>query len=291
MTPVMKRAAALARNSTGPATSSGHGLLYGDGIFEGIRVYNRRIFRHEAHLDRLYASAQALALQIPLSRAAMKAAVEETVRRNQREDAYIRLIVTRGAGELGIDPRSCPAPSIIVIVNDVRVYPKELYAGGISVMTSATRQVSHEAVDPRIKSLNYLKNILAKIDAQQAGAHEAIMLNTQGFIAECSADNLFVVRNGQLLTPSPQDGALEGITRGVILELAGEARVPAAEAHLTRYDLYVADEAFVTGTGAELMPVTSADGRAIADAKPGPITARLTQAFHALVRNEGDPLW
>jgi branched-chain amino acid aminotransferase len=268
-----------------------HGLLYGDGVFEGIRVYNRRIFRHEAHLDRLYASAQALALQIPLSRAAMKAAVEETVRRNQREDAYIRLIVTRGAGELGIDPRSCPRPSVIIIVNDVRVYPKELYAGGITVMTAATRQVSHEAVDPRIKSLNYLKNILAKIDAQQAGAHEAIMLNAQGFIAECTADNLFAVRDGQLLTPSPHDGALAGITRGVILELAGEARIPAAEARLTRYDLYTADEAFVTGTGAELMPVTTADGRPIADGKPGPVTKRLTEAFHALARNEGDALW
>ena len=268
-----------------------HGLLYGDGVFEGIRVYNRRIFRHRAHLERLYDSARALALTIPLSIDQMGAAVEETVRRNEREDAYIRLIVTRGAGELGIDPHSCPTPSVIVIVSDVRVYPRELYAGGIKVMTSATRQVSHEAIDPRIKSLNYLKNILAKIDAQQAGAHEAIMLNAEGFIAECTADNLFVIRGGRLLTPSPQDGALGGITRGAVLELAGEARVPAAEARLTRYDLYTADEAFVTGTGAELMPVATADGRPIADGKPGPITRRLTEAFHALVRNEGNPLW
>ncbi len=268
-----------------------HGLLYGDGVFEGIRAYSRRIFRHDAHIDRLYASAQALALKIPLERAEMRAAVEETVRRNRRDDVYIRLVVTRGVGELGIDPLSCPRPSVIIIVNDVRVYPRELYAGGIKVMTSATRQVSHEAVDPRIKSLNYLKNILAKIDAQQAGAHEAIMLNAEGFIAECTADNLFVTRGGQLLTPSPQDGALGGITRGVILELAGEARIPAAESRLTRYDLYTADEAFVTGTGAELMPVTTADGRPIGDGKPGPITQRLTEAFHALVRREGQPLW
>ena len=268
-----------------------HGLLYGDGVFEGIRVYNRRIFRHRAHLERLYDSARALALAIPLTIDEMGAAVEETVRRNEREDAYIRLIVTRGAGELGIDPHSCPTPSVIVIVSDVRVYPRELYAGGIKVMTSATRQVSHEAIDPRIKSLNYLKNILAKIDAQQAGAHEAIMLNAEGFIAECTADNLFVIRGGRLLTPSPQDGALGGITRGAVLELAGEARVPAAEARLTRYDLYTADEAFVTGTGAELMPVATADGRPIADGRPGPITRRLTDAFHALVRNEGKPLW
>jgi len=268
-----------------------HGLLYGDGVFEGIRVYNRRIFRLDAHLDRLYASAQALALKIPLARGEMAAAVEDTVRRNQRDDVYVRLVVTRGVGELGIDPLSCPRPSVIIIANDVRVYPRELYAGGIKVMTSATRQVSHEAVDPRIKSLNYLKNILAKIDAQQAGAHEAIMLNTDGFIAECTADNLFIVRGGQLFTPSPQDGALGGITRGVILELAAEARIPGAEARLTRYDLYTADEAFVSGTGAELMPISSADGRPLADGRPGPITTRLTAAFHALVRNEGKPLW
>jgi branched-chain amino acid aminotransferase len=239
----------------------------------------------------LYASAQALALQIPLSPAEMRAAVEETVRRNQRDDVYIRLVVTRGVGELGIDPLSCPRPSVIIIVNDVRVYPRELYAGGIKVMTSATRQVSHEAVDPRIKSLNYLKNILAKIDAQQAGAHEAIMLNGEGFIAECTADNLFLVRGGQLFTPAPQDGALGGITRGVILELAAEARIPAAEARLTRYDLYTAEEAFVSGTGAELMPIAIADGRPLGNGKPGPLTRRLTEAFHALVRNEGKPLW
>jgi branched-chain amino acid aminotransferase len=268
-----------------------HGLLYGDGVFEGIRVYNRRIFRHLAHLERLYDSARALALTIPMRLEEMRAVVEETVRRNEREDVYIRLIVTRGVGELGIDPLSCPTPSVIVIVNDVRVYPRELYAGGIKVMTSATRQVSHEAVDPRIKSLNYLKNILAKIDAQQAGAHEAIMLNAEGYIAECTADNLFLIRGGQLLTPSPQDGALGGITRGVVLELAAEARIPAAESRLTRYDLYTADEAFVTGTGAELMPVTTADGRPLAEGKPGPVTSRLTEAFHALVRNEGEPLW
>ncbi len=268
-----------------------HGLLYGDGVFEGIRVYNRRIFRHRAHLERLYASAQALALRIPLAIDAMQAAVEETVRRNQRDEAYIRLVVTRGVGELGIDPLSCPTASVIIIVADVRVYSRELYAGGIKVMTSATRQVSHEAVDPRIKSLNYLKNILAKIDAQQAGAHEAIMLNAAGFIAECTADNLFLVSGGRLVTPAPQDGALGGITRGAVLELAAAADIPSAEARLTRYDLYTANEAFVTGTGAELMPVAVADGRTIGAGKPGPITRRLTEAFHALVRSEGEALW
>jgi len=268
-----------------------HGLLYGDGVFEGIRVYNRRIFRLDAHLDRLYASARALALAIPLDRRQMEEAVRETVRRNRKEDAYIRLVVTRGVGDLGIDPRTCPKASVIIVVTDIRVYPPELYAAGVKVITSATRQVSHEAFDPRVKSLNYLKNILAKIDAQRAGAQEAILLNAEGFIAECTADNLFVARGGRLLTPSPQDGALEGITRGAILELAAEAGIAAGETRLTRYDVYTADECFVTGTGAELMPVTEADGRPIADGKPGPVTRRLTEAFHALVRHEGEPLW
>jgi branched-chain amino acid aminotransferase len=213
------------------------------------------------------------------------------VRRNQCEDGYIRLVVTRGAGELGIDPTSCPKPSVIIIVTDVRVYARDLYATGVNVITSATRQVSHESVDPRVKSLNYLKNILAKIDAQHAGAQEAILLNAEGFIAECTADNLFVVKAGRLLTPSPQDGALEGITRGTILQLAAEARIAASEARLTRFDVYTADEVFLTGTGAELMPVAEVDGRRIGDGTSRPITRRLTDAFHALVRNEGDPVW
>ncbi len=268
-----------------------HGLLYGDGVFEGIRVYNRRVFRLEAHLDRLYASAQALALTIPLDRAQMTAAVRETVRRNEKDDAYIRLVVTRGAGDLGIDPRKCARASVIIIVTDISVYPRELYASGIKVITSATRQVSHDAFDPRVKSLNYLKNILAKTDANRAGVHEAIMLNADGFIAECTADNFYVVRSGRLLTPSPQDGALEGITRGAILELAAEANIAASEARLTRYDVYTADECFVSGTGAELMPVTEADGRPIADSKPGSVTRKLTEAFQALVRHEGEPVW
>ena len=268
-----------------------HGLLYGDGVFEGIRVYNRRIFRLGAHLERLYASAQALALTIPLTMADMLGAVRETVHRNRQDDGYIRLVITRGAGDLGIDPRSCPRASVIIIVTDIRVYPRELYTDGIKVITSATRQVSHEAFDPRVKSLNYLKNILAKIDAQRAGAHEAIMLNGAGYIAECSADNLFVVRAGRLLTPSPQDGALEGITRGALLELAAEADIAAAEARLTRYDVFTADECFVTGTGAEIMPVTEVDGRRIADGRPGAVTQQLTTAFQAMVRTEGDPLW
>ncbi|MFQ5667674.1 MAG: branched-chain-amino-acid transaminase [Candidatus Binatia bacterium] len=268
-----------------------HGLLYGDGVFEGIRIYNRRIFRLEPHLERLYASAQALALTVPLRREHMAAAVREAVRRNRQEQGYIRLVVTRGVGDLGIDPRSCAQPSVIIIVTDIRVYPRELYATGVKVMTAPTRQVSHEVVDPRVKSLNYLKNVLGKIDAQRAGAHEAILLNGAGFVAECTADNLFVVRRAQLLTPAPQEGALEGVTRGAILELAAEAGIAAAEARVTRYDVYAADECFLTGTGAEVMPVSQVDGRLIGDGKPGPITRRLTQAFHALARHEGDPVW
>ncbi len=268
-----------------------HGLLYGDGVFEGIRVYNRRIFRLDRHLERLYASAQALALRVPLARDEMAAAVREAVRRNRQQDGYIRLVVTRGAGDLGIDPLTCPRPCIIIIVTGIRVYPRELYSTGVKVITSATRQVSHEAFDPRVKSLNYLKNVLAKIDAQRAGAHEAIMLNSAGFIAECTADNLFVVRRGRLLTPSPQDGALEGVTRGTVLELAAEAGIQAGEAHLARFDVYTADECFLTGTGAEVMPVAELDGRLIADGRAGPITRQLTEAFHALVRHEGEPVW
>jgi branched-chain amino acid aminotransferase len=268
-----------------------HGLLYGDGVFEGVRVYNRRIFRLDAHLDRLYASARALALAIPLDHAAMAEAVRTTVRANRREDGYVRIIVTRGVGELGIDPLTCPAPSVIIIVTDVRVYPRERYARGVKVITSPTRQVSHEAVDPRVKSLNYLKNVLAKIDAQRAGADEAILLNAEGFIAECSADNIFVIRHGALATPAPLDGALEGITRGVVLQLAAEANIPAREARLARYDLYTADECFVSGTGAEIMPVVEVDGRSLGSGSPGALTRRLADAFHALVRREGEPLW
>jgi branched-chain amino acid aminotransferase len=268
-----------------------HGLLYGDGVFEGIRVYNRRIFRLEQHLDRLYDSARALALEIPLDRAAMTDALRATVKANEKENGYIRLVVTRGVGDLGLDPTKCPKPSVFIIVTDIQVYPAALYKQGIKVITSATRQVSHEAFDPRVKSLNYLKNVLAKIDATRAGAQEAILLNAEGFIGECTADNLFVVKGGTLLTPSAQDGALEGITRGALLQIAGEARIPAREQRLTRYDVYTADECFLSGTGAEVMPIADVDGRKIGNETPGPVTKKLLDAFHALVRREGDPVF
>jgi branched-chain amino acid aminotransferase len=267
-----------------------HGLLYGDGVFEGIRIYSRRIFRLDAHLDRLYASAKALALGIPLAKAEMAEVVRETVRRNRKVDGYIRLIVTRGEGDLGIDPTTCPRPTVIVIVTEIRLYPAEQYETGVKVLTSPTRQVSHEAIDPRVKSLNYLKNVLAKIDAQRAGVHEAIMLNAEGFIAECTADNLFLVRRGALLTPAPQDGALEGITRGAILELAAAEGLPTREARLTRFDLYTADEAFMTGTGAEVVPIAEADGRPIGTGSR-PVTLRLRKGFQELARTEGEPVF
>jgi branched-chain amino acid aminotransferase len=268
-----------------------HGLLYGDGVFEGIRVYNRRVFRLEQHLDRLWDSAKAIALEIPMDRAAMTEALRATIKANEKTDGYIRLIVTRGAGDLGVDPTKCPTPTVIIIVTDIQVYPAELYARGIKVITSATRQISHDAFDPRVKSLNYLKNVLGKIDANRAGAQEAILLNAEGYVAECTADNLFVVKNGRLVTPSPQDGALEGITRGALLELAGEARIPAREQRLTRFDVYTADECFLSGTGAEVMPIAEVDGRKIGTAPPGPVTKQLSDAFHALVRREGDPVF
>src|SRR4030095_10473132 len=203
-------------------------------------------------------------------------------------DGYIRLIVTRGVGDLGLDPRKCERPTVIIIVTDIQVYPQPLYAAGIRVVTSATRQVSHESFDARVKSLNYLKNVLAKIDAVRAGAEEAIMLNPDGFIAECSADNLCVVRGSALLTPSPQDGALEGITRGAILSLAAEAGVETREARLTRFDVYTADECFLSGTGAEVMPVVEVDGRPIGDGTPGPLTRRFEEAFRPLAPSEGE---
>jgi len=268
-----------------------HGLLYGDGVFEGIRVYHRRIFRLREHLERLYRSARAIHLEIPPSLTDLTAIVEDAVRRNQQDNAYIRLIVTRGVGPLGIDPFTCPRASVIVIVTDVNVFPAELYAAGIRVITSPTRQLPSDVFDARIKSLNYLKNVLAKIDAHNAGAHEAILLNHEGFIAECTADNLFVVQAGCLLTPSPQDGALAGITRAVVLELAARIGVEAREARLARFDVYTADECFVTGTGAEIMHVREADGRLIGDGRPGAVTAAICTAFQAMVASEGAPLW
>ncbi|MCC6763730.1 MAG: branched-chain-amino-acid transaminase [Deltaproteobacteria bacterium] len=268
-----------------------HGLLYGDGVFEGIRVYDRRIFRLDAHLARLEASAHAIALALPMDRAALATVVRDAVRANRQVDGYIRLVVTRGEGPLGLDPTTCTRPTVIVIVADLAVYPAERYTSGIRVVTAATRQVPAASVDPRIKSLNYLKNVLARLEAHQAGAAEALMLNPEGFVAECTADNVFVVRGQRILTPPATDGALDGITAGVVRDLARAAGFGWDERRLARYDLFVADECFLTGTGAEIIPVVSLDGRRIGTGEPGPATRRLSAAFHELAAREGDPVF
>jgi branched-chain amino acid aminotransferase len=268
-----------------------HGLLYGDGVFEGIRVYDRRIFRLDAHLERLEASARAIRLAIPLARPALADAVRETVRASGRRDGYLRLVVTRGDGPLGLDPLTCRAPRVIIIVAEVALYPPELYRDGIRVITAATRQVAAASVDPRIKSLNYLKNVLARLEAHDAGAAEALMLNPEGFVAECTADNVFAVRGERLLTPPATDGALDGITAAAVRELAAADGLVCEERRLARYDLFVADECFLTGTGAELIPVVALDGRTIGDGRPGPITRRLATALQQLAGREGLPVF
>ncbi len=268
-----------------------HGLLYGDGVFEGLRVYRRRVFRMDAHLQRLAASAQAIGLTLPLDVAALGDAVRETVRANRQEDGYIRLVVTRGDGPLGLDPTACTRPRVIIIVADIAVYPKALYDAGIRVVTAATRQVPAASVDPRIKSLNYLKNVLARLEAHASGAEEALMLNAEGFVAECTADNVFAVHDGVVRTPPAVEGALDGITRAVVRELTGEAGLGWREERLGRYDLVTADECFLSGTGAELMPMVALDGRRIGGGAPGPVTRRLASGLRALAEREGDPVF
>jgi branched-chain amino acid aminotransferase len=268
-----------------------HGLLYGDGIFEGIRIYDRRIFRLDAHLARLEASAHAIGLRLPMDRATMAKAVAEAVRANRQENGYIRLVVTRGEGPLGLDPTTCAKPCVIVIVAPLAVYPAEQYTTGIRVVTAATRQVAAASVDPRIKSLNYLKNVLARLEAHEAGAAEALMLNPEGFVAECTADNVFAVHGNRILTPPATDGALDGITAAAIRELVIAAGLAWEERRLARYDLFVADECFLTGTGAEVIPMVALDGRRIGSGEPGPITRRLSTAFRDLAGREGAPVF
>jgi branched-chain amino acid aminotransferase len=264
-----------------------HGLLYGDGVFEGIRTYHGRVFRLAEHLDRLWNSARHLMLEIPLSRDAMQAAVLDTLRANNLKDAYVRLIVTRGEGDLGLDPRKCPKATVIIITDKITMYPEEHYRKGLAVMVSSTRRNLTAAVDPRIKSLNYLNNILAKIEANNYGFLEAIMLNAEGYVAECTGDNVFIVRRGRLITPPIHMGALEGITREVVLQLAAGMQVPTAEEAFAQYELYTAEECFLTGTAAEIIPVTAIDGRRIGSGEPGPVTRKLIEGFRALTRTEG----
>ena len=263
-----------------------HGLLYGDGVFEGIRIYHGRAFRLTAHIERLWRSAKVIMLEIPMSQQEMADAIESTMRANSMDNGYIRLVVTRGAGTLGLSPTKCSNPSVIIITDKISLYPQEMYDNGLEVITAATIRSHPESINPRIKSLNYLNSILAKIEALNAGVIEAIMLNSAGEVAECTGDNIFTVTDGALRTPPLTAGILEGITRGVVLELAEEAGIPAKEEEMTRYDLFNADECFLTGTAAEIVPVVTIDRRAIGDGKPGPVTLDLLKRFRQLVKKE-----
>lgn len=262
-----------------------HGLLYGDGVFEGIRSYGGKIFRLKEHLDRLWDSAKAIWLTIPMTKEEMAKAIEETLRINGIQDGYIRVVVTRGVGTLGLDPNRCSNPQVIIITDHISLYPKELYEKGLEIITVSTVRNHPAALSPRIKSLNYLNNILAKIEGLQAGCIEALMLNHKGEVAECTGDNIFLVRRGELFTPPKEAGILEGITRAAVIELAREAGLPVHEVPLTKHDVYIADECFLTGTAAEIVPVVKVDSRPIGDGKPGPITKDLMERFHRLTRN------
>jgi len=268
-----------------------HGLLYGDGVFEGIRAYHGRVFRLQEHIERLFYSAKAILLTIPLTHQEMMHAVLDTCRRNKLRDGYIRLVVTRGAGTLGLNPNRCKNPAVIIIADKIQLYPPALYAKGLDIVTVPTTRNLHSALNPAIKSLNYLNNILAKIEANNAGCEEAILLNAEGFVSECTGDNLFIIRRGELLTPPLSAGALYGITRGVVIELARQAGMTVSEPNLTRYDLFNADECFLTGTGAELIPVVKIDGRVIGTGKPGPLFRQLANEYRALTKVSGEPIY
>ncbi len=263
-----------------------HGFLYGDGAFEGIRSYKRRVFRLKEHIDRLYETAHTLMIQIPLAKEEMRSAIVATLKVNSLDDAYIRVIVTRGEGDLGLDPRKCIGrPNVIIIADKITLYAKELYNKGMEIITVPTVRNYPEALNPQLKSLNYLNNILAKIEANNAGYAEAIMLDNQGYVAECTGDNIFIVKNGVLSTPS--QGRLKGITLDTVLMLARSRTIEARERFITRHEVYTADECFLTGTAAEIIPVVKVDGRVIADGKPGEITLKMMAMFKALTRKSG----
>jgi branched-chain amino acid aminotransferase len=268
-----------------------HGLLYGDGIFEGIRFYNSRVFKLREHLRRLWNSAKAIALIMPLTMEEMEAATLETIRQNGLRDGYIRLLVTRGVGNLGLSPDRCKRPSVIIIAASIQLYPPEKYAAGMDMVTCATRRCSPASLNPAVKSLNYLNNIMAKIEANHAGADEGLMLNEQGYVAECTGDNIFVVVGGEILTPPISAGGLPGITRAVVWDLCGELGLPVREAQLTRYDIYTADECFLTGTAAEVIAAIRLDTRPIGSGRPGPITERIVNRFRELTQSTGTPIY
>lgn len=262
-----------------------HGLLYGDGVFEGMRIYGGKVFRLREHLVRLWESAASIGLQIPITMDQLTGDVNECVGRNQLQEGYIRLVVTRGSGALGLDPFRCSNPQIIIIADKISLYPEELYENGLELVTASTIRNHPAALSPRIKSLNYLNNILAKMEGLKAGCVEALMLNHVGQVAECTGDNLFIVKSGRLLTPPIDAGILEGITRNAVLELAVEAGIETLETTLTRHDIYIAEECFLTGSAAEVIPAVKLDGRLIGSGKPGPITRQLNEAFRKLVRS------
>jgi branched-chain amino acid aminotransferase len=268
-----------------------HGLLYGDGIFEGIRFYNGRVFRLEQHLERLWDSAHSICLEIPMSMREMSEAVLETIRQNNLRDGYIRLVVTRGKGNLGLNPEQCERPTVIIITTQITLYSASVYQNGLTVVTCATRRTNPGALNPAVKSLNYLNNVMARIEANLAGADEALMLNDAGNVAECTADNVFIIKHGQILTPPITAGALRGITRAVVFEIASELGIKVSEVEITRHDVFTAEECFLTGTAAEVIPVAEADGRSIGNGKPGPISTRIIARFRQLVHESGTPIY
>lgn len=268
-----------------------HGLLYGDGVFEGIRAYYGRVFRLQAHIDRLYDSARALNLEPGHTKEEMTQVVLETCKRNNLRDAYIRLVITRGKGDLGLDPRKCPRASVFCIAAAIELYPAELYEKGLDLVTVGTRRNAPDALDPRIKSLNYLNNILAKMEAARAGVPEGLFLNKEGYVAEATGDNIFIVKNGNLYTPPPHVGLLEGVTRNTVMELAARAGIPVAEKVFTRYEVYAADECFLTGTAAEVIPVVRVDGRLVGNGQPGPLSRDLIVMFRELTKSDGPQIF
>lgn len=268
-----------------------HGLLYGDGVFEGIRAYNGKVFRLKEHIDRIFAAAKSILLDIPMSKEELTEVVLETCRQNKLQDAYIRLVITRGVGDLGLSPKNCLKPTVFCIASTISLYPQELYDKGMPIVTATQRRNKATIVDPQIKSLNYLNNILAKIEAHQAGVSEAIMLNHDGVVAECTGDNIFIVKNGVIYTPPIYVGILDGITRLSVIELAKEAGFEVYEKEFTLFNVYNADECFLTGTAAEVIAVTSVDQRIIGDGKPGPITQQLLELFHEHAQNQGMPIY
>lgn len=268
-----------------------HGFLYGDGIFEGIRIYNGNIFKCKEHLDRLYDSAKSIMLNIPLSYEEMERALVETIRRNDMHDGYIRLVVSRGAGNLGLDPNRCPKASVIIIVEQLAIYSEEAYKTGLKTVSVSTKRNIPDALNPKIKSLNYLNNILVKIQSNLAGAGEAIMLNSQGYVTEGSGDNIFIVKNGVITTPPCYLGALDGITRQAIIEICNKTGLRIKEEPFTLHDVYVADEVFLTGTAAEVIAVREVDGRIIGEGHAGPVTLRLLEEFRSIVDQDGLKVW